>query len=183
MYSEFCNLNDRISYEPIQYNCDNVLCVKSRICKAVIRICIKQQSLYSNWMIDFRNSKVVKIVNEFVDDIFDSLVSMSSPYNMHNSVESMADAFTHMGMNESQDKYNRVYLTEYELWNKCCTDSMTNNSTGELYIVRVLSLYTYEKLCENMVKIEEIQPYISTLSLSPAISYSSAPAYICMNDN
>lgn len=184
MYSEICPIYDGVSFEPIPMNYDNVLRVKSRICKAVIRMCIEQQAAYSRWIIDFRNPNVINIINEFADDIFESLVDMSSPYNMYNSMDELSDIMSDMSVSSQatmQTCNKRVFLTQYELWNICCADSMMHNSRGEQHIGRILGLLTFEMLTEYVVPYEDIRSYLSELLLYPDDYHYSDPIYLSMN--
>lgn len=164
-----CPISDGVSYEPIPMNYDNVLSVKSRICKAGIRMCLEQQNANSKWVIDFRNPRIIDIMNEFTDDIFDSLMDMSSPYNSTNTVGALVDSLFDMRIDESKEKsYTlKTVLTEEELWNMCCADSMTEHSPAEVHIGRVMSFYTFELLSEYLAPEEQIRNYMKTLSLYP----------------
>lgn len=182
------NISDAVAMEYVPMIEINILAVKKRICKAIMRRCLAEYNPHTQMTIDFRCSRVFNLINELTDDIFETFIDMSSPYNMTRPMDELEDCFNSMSMSVNNNpnagsSSRRLYrfLEQNELWQICSADPMSEGTRGEQHIVRILELMALEEMMNHRVHYSIIREYFIDMNFYPDGYIPRNEIYIWMN--
>lgn len=186
-YEEDYYVSDRVPTECVPMTGNNITAVKLRMYKAVIRGCLMEYNPHNQMVIDLQCVKVRAMMHEIVDDVFETFLDMSSPYNMIFPVDSLADAFESMTVtrNNPMPKKQSAYrfLQREELWQMCSADPMAEGSRGENHIFRIMGLMALEEMNKHRIHYEFAKEYLNELQVYPDGYIPCNPVYICPNSS